>query len=115
MALRRGIDSDSVTHVCKGRVFFFNWQTLCLPLSKFLFELLEDRKNNFYENEFVFPGPGKSGYISPPVKPMRHVINKTGIAFCFHDLRRTFITVAESLDIPYAALKKLLNHSDGNY
>lgn len=85
-----------------------------LPLSKFLFELLEDRKNNFYENEFVFPGPGKSGYISPPVKPMRHVINKTGIAFCFHDLRRTFITVAESLDIPYAALKKLLNHSDGN-
>ena len=30
MALRRGIDSDSVTHVCKGRVFFFNWQTLCL-------------------------------------------------------------------------------------
>jgi integrase len=31
-----------------------------------------------------------------------------------HDLRRTFITVSESLDIPYAALKKLLNHSDGN-
>ena len=23
MALRRGIDSDSVTHVCKGRVLFF--------------------------------------------------------------------------------------------
>jgi integrase len=35
-----------------------------------------------------------------------------GIKFCLHDLRRTFITV--SLDIPYAALKRLLNHSDGN-
>ena len=34
MALRRGIDSDSVTHVCKGRVFFFNWQTLCLTDAK---------------------------------------------------------------------------------
>ena len=27
-----------------------------------------------------------------------------------HDLRRTFITVAESLDIPHYALKRLLNH-----
>ncbi len=30
MALRCGIDANSVTHVCKGRVFFFIWQTLCL-------------------------------------------------------------------------------------
>jgi integrase len=84
-----------------------------LPLSDYLFKLLEDRKKNYYENEFVFPGPGKKGYMYPPVKPMRQVIDKTGIAFCFHDLRRTFITVAESLDIPYAALKRLLNHSMG--
>ena len=27
-----------------------------------------------------------------------------------HDLRRTFITTAESLDIPAYALKRLLNH-----
>ena len=26
------INSDSVTHVCKGRVLFFAWQTLCLAL-----------------------------------------------------------------------------------
>jgi integrase len=32
----------------------------------------------------------------------------------FHDLRRTFITIAESLDIPSYALKKLLNHRDPN-
>lgn len=38
----------------------------------------------------------------------------SGIEFTQHDLRRTFITVAESLDISYAALKKLLNHSDGS-
>lgn len=28
-----------------------------------------------------------------------------------HDLRRTFITIAESLDISSYALKKLVNHS----
>jgi integrase len=37
-----------------------------------------------------------------------------GLTFMLHDLRRTFITIAESLDISYAALKRLLNHSDGN-
>ncbi len=31
-----------------------------------------------------------------------------------HDLRRTFITIAESLDIPAYALKKLLNHKMTN-
>ena len=30
--------------------------------------------------------------------------------FTLHDLRRTFITIAESLDVPHYALKRLLNH-----
>ena len=34
--------------------------------------------------------------------------------FTLHDLRRTFITIAESLDIPAYALKRLLNHKDSN-
>jgi integrase len=34
------------------------------------------------------------------------------VYFNLHDLRRTFITVAESLDINAYALKKLLNHKD---
>jgi integrase len=37
-----------------------------------------------------------------------------GVKFCLHDLRRTFVTLAEGLDISYASLKRLLNHSDGN-
>ena len=31
-----------------------------------------------------------------------------------HDLRRTFATIAESLDVPSYALKALLNHKSGN-
>ena len=38
------------------------------------------------------------------------IINKSGVSFTLHDLRRTFITIAESLDIPAYALKRLLNH-----
>lgn len=41
---------------------------------------------------------------------MEKVIKQSGVAFTLHDLRRTFITIAESLDIPAYALKRLLNH-----
>ncbi|MGH8642874.1 MAG: hypothetical protein ACRET6_14260 [Burkholderiales bacterium] len=35
---------------------------------------------------------------------------RSGVEFILHDLRRTFATVAESLDIPAHPLKRLLNH-----
>ncbi len=34
--------------------------------------------------------------------------------FISHDLRRTFATIAESLDLSAYALKRLLNHKMGN-
>jgi integrase len=45
---------------------------------------------------------------------MNHVIQNSGVAFTIHDLRRTFITTAESLDISAYALKRLLNHKMNN-
>ncbi len=45
---------------------------------------------------------------------MAFVIKETGIQFTVHDLRRTFITIAESLDIPAYALKRLMNHKMNN-
>jgi len=45
---------------------------------------------------------------------MRKVINESGLSFSLHDLRRTFITIADSLDIPHYALKRLVNHSLGS-
>jgi len=36
------------------------------------------------------------------------------VQFTVHDLRRTFITTAESLNISAYALKRLLNHSTEN-
>ncbi len=41
------------------------------------------------------------------------VIGNCGVKFSCHDLRRTFITIAESLDIRHYALKRLVNHKDG--
>lgn len=84
-----------------------------LPLSDFLFDLLESR----YEkriNDYVFGGNGKNGYLVEPRKQMERVTRDSGVIFTVHDLRRTFITIAESLDIPAYALKSLANHSMSN-
>jgi integrase len=78
-----------------------------LPLSNFLFDLLRERQQ---ESPWVFPGSGKSGHYEEPKKAVKEVIAASGVQFTPHDLRRTFITIAESLDIPAYALKRLANH-----
>lgn len=80
-----------------------------LPLSDYLFNLFATRKQNTSSN-YVFSGTGADGYIIEPRKQMAKVIDDTKIQFTVHDLRRTFITMAESLDIAAYALKRLLNH-----
>ena len=110
-----------------------------MPMSNYLLGLFQ-RLQKLKINEYVFPGAGKAGHLVEPRKQIDFITRYTalilngvasqdeldikiakdpehiqpGISFMLHDLRRTFITVAESLDIPYAALKRLLNHSDGN-
>ncbi len=86
-----------------------NRQSHTLPLSDYLHTLLIQRKQ-ISTSDYVFSGTGKGGYIIEPRKQMAKVIEATGIQFTVHDLRRTFITIAESLDIPAYALKRLLNH-----
>ncbi len=85
-----------------------------MPMSVQLYRLLLKRRAVGYENEYIFPGKHPSPFLSNPDNYKRDIIATTGIQFCFHDLRRTFITVAESLDIPHYSLKALLNHSMGN-
>jgi integrase len=87
-----------------------NGKPLTLPLSKPLIEVLLSRKL-FGESVWVFPGsvPGKP--IVEPKGHVRRVSQMSGVSFTVHDLRRTFITVAESLDISKTAIQALVNHS----
>lgn len=86
-----------------------NHQAHVLPLSGFLYNLLLSRFA-VADSDFVFPSNSKTGYIIEPRKVMEKVITNSGVTFTLHDLRRTFITIAESLDIPAYALKRLMNH-----
>lgn len=88
-----------------------NHQVHLLSMSDYLFDLFTARKTvSSSESKFVFPGDGKTGYNVEPRKVMKKIIDQSGVIFTLHDLRRTFITIAESLDIPAYALKRLLNH-----
>ena len=84
------------------------------PMSDQVYRLLLKRRAVGYENEYIFPGKHPAPFLSNPDNYKRDIIEASGVQFCPHDLRRTFITIAESLDIPHYSLKALLNHSMGN-
>lgn len=79
-----------------------------LPLPAFLQKMLERR--NGAPGEFVFQT--EKGRLQNLRYAMADVTRSSGVNFCIHDLRRTFATVAESLDVPAYALKAMLNHSN---
>lgn len=89
-----------------------------LPTPHYLLSLLQKRKadndgrDSKRQSEYVFSDTtGKR--ISNPRYAQATITRLSGVAFTPHDLRRTFATIAESLDIPAYALKALLNHTTG--
>jgi integrase len=86
---------------------------LDLPMSREVHAIFLERQRLGRE-KFVFPSDSRSGHIEEPKFPLRQVARASGVAVSVHDLRRTFITIAESADISPIALKGLVNHSLGN-
>jgi len=84
-----------------------------LPMSDYL-EVLLKRLDLARQNEWVFPSNRHSGHLIEPKSALEKVVSISGIEFSLHDLRRTFITIAESLDISHYALKRLMNHTDNS-
>lgn len=90
-------------------------RSLDLPMSDVVHDLLSKRRKlGVAEGGWVFPAATKSGHISEPRFALQDVAKASGVSIMVHDLRRTFITVAESCDISSFALKGLVNHSIGS-
>lgn len=87
-----------------------NKEPLILPLTDFVFDLLNKRRSSVV-NQFVFGNlKTKSGRIEDPKKLIYKLRESTGIFFNPHDLRRTFATLAERLDVSSYTIKRILNH-----
>ena len=82
-----------------------------LPLSDWMMEILRRRFAERKESPYVFPGLGDRGRYYGAYQTVEKLREKTSCDFILHDSRRTFLTIAERLDIPHYALKKLAGHS----
>lgn len=86
---------------------------LDLPMSSFVRDLLVQRRAVGNDGGWVFPADSKSGHIEEPGSAFDAIATACGVLVSAHDLRRTFITVAESVDLSPLALKALVNHALG--
>ena len=59
-------------------------------------------------------GRGNKHHLIDSDHVIQGVAKNSGCSFMLHDLRRTFLTVAERLALSYVVLKKLANHSGRN-
>jgi len=89
-------------------------EDLLLPMGEMLWYILEERKKLAGNNKYVFASDTPDSHIVDK-RDARHTITETtGIEFTFHDLRRTFGTIANSLAIGSYTIKKLINHMVGD-
>lgn len=87
-----------------------NGDPLDLPLADFIVDLLNARRDQTGASPWVFPSNGRTGHLVETKTFTARVAARSGVIFTLHDLRRTFVSIAESLDVPHYALKRLLNH-----
>ena len=87
-----------------------NNRPLKLPLSDYTYDLLKARSDKRV-NEYVFPGAGADGHIVEPKRQLHKLRQLSGLTFSHHDLRRTFVSISNTLEISPYTIKRLVNHS----
>jgi len=90
-----------------------NNEVVELPMSDYVYDLVRSRMENL-KGTYLFPGNQDDKPIGSFKRPMDHLWKETKFHFTIHDLRRTFITVAESMDISVYTIKRLVNHKIDN-
>ncbi len=76
-------------------------------MSDFLHELLHRRYLDRADSEFLFPGHGGKHHLVDSDHVIQGVADTADCPFMLHDLRRTFLTVAERLALSYVVSRNL--------
>jgi integrase len=66
------------------------------------------------DSKWVFAGANPDKPMVTPTKPIKAVIQASGVEFSPHDCRRTFATIAEAVNLPMSMIKRLMNHVTTN-
>jgi integrase len=89
-----------------------NAKPLNLPMCDLVRDLMVARRERG-RAKFVFTANSKSGHVEEPKFALAEVAAACGVRVSAHDLRRTFLSIADSLDISHVALKARVNHALG--
>lgn len=88
-----------------------NGNDLLLPLGDVLLHIFKQRAKYANGSKYVFPARDNGTHVKDR-RHVRHKISlKTGIPFTFHDLRRTFASIANRCGIGMYTVKTLINHA----
>jgi len=85
-----------------------------LPMTQLTYSMLKYRQENAEKSKYVFrlKGDNESPHITDFRKTLKNVCISSKIPIVSpHDLRRTFATVLNSLDVGFADTKHLMNHT----
>lgn len=92
-----------------------NGRRLWLPMNDFTYQLFLRRKKMNMESEYVFPSVNNNDKpISDVKKPLRTLLEETGIKITPHDLRRTFLSLGNRIGLSRYTIKQLSNHSQSS-
>ena len=84
-----------------------------VPLSQFIIDRLSERMKYYYDGpeSFVFPSYGSTGHITDSRRSLQVIFEHSGVKATHHDLRRSFISYCEELEITIFTRKRLANHA----
>lgn len=90
-----------------------NGEDHLLPMGDILWQIMRDRRARDPDGVWVFPAKKSlSGHIINRTKARNDIHQVTGISFTYHDLRRTFSSIANGqVQAGKYTIKQLLNHS----
>ena len=82
-----------------------------LPMGRYLWELMRQRRKAT-DSERVFANPLTGMRVTNPHRQVVSIIEKSGVQFSPHDLRRTFASIVSRLGdrLSYYTIKRLRNH-----
>lgn len=82
-----------------------------LPVGEFLWSMLKQRYARRH-SEWVFASSrGKTGHLTSVAHALGTINQRAEVSIMLHDLRRTFSTLANALDMGQYTIKRLLNHT----
>lgn len=88
-----------------------NGEDLNLPLASYQWQMLQHRRQRYPKDHYVF-----SNTVGKPFELQKYIVFRiacqVGQKIDCHDLRRSFITIGDSLDIPLHIIKRLANHKE---